>query len=99
MQKLCNRLATIKEGSIIRIDQVAAINREAYKKYRITCEGLSESDFAIAGITELKKQGDEITFFHSGDINKVIEIVARYRINDMQIDEPTLEEIFMHYYQ
>lgn len=99
VQRLCHRLAIIKEGSIIRIDEVSAINKEAYKKYRIICKELSKTDFGFDGITELDQDGDEITFMHSGDINAIIEVIARHRVTDLQIEEPSLEEIFMNYYK
>ena len=99
VQRLCHRLAIIKEGSVIRIDEVAAINREAYKKYKIICDDLSQTDFALDGIAEFKQEGNEITFMHSGDINTIVEIIARRNIIDLQIEEPTLEEIFMNYYE
>ena len=99
VQRLCHRLAIIKEGSIIRIDEISTINQEAYKKYRILCDGLSEEDFKIDGITEFKQDGKELSFMHSGDINSIINIVSKHRIVDMEIEEPTLEEIFMNYYK
>ena len=99
VQRLCHRLAIIKKGSIIRVDEISTINREAYKKYRILCKGLTKSDFSLDGITEFKQDGDEISFMHSGDINEVIGIVSRHRLIDMEIEEPTLEEIFMNYYK
>ncbi len=99
VQKLCNRLAIIKEGKIIRIDDVASINREAYRKYSITCDTLNSSDFSDGGFSEFTQEGNELSFLHSGDINEVLSIVANHKIIDMKIAEPTLEEIFMNYYR
>ncbi len=99
VQKLCDRLAIIKEGKIIRIDDVASINREAYRKYSIVCDTLKASDFSDGGFSEFIQKGNEMSFLHSGDINKVLTLVADHRIIDMKIAEPTLEEIFMNYYR
>lgn len=99
VQKLCHRLAIIKEGSIIRTDKVSAINKESYRKFRIVCDGLSIKDFEMNTVTELEIDGNEISFMHKGDINEIIQIVSKHKLMDMQIEEPPLEEIFMNYYK
>ena len=98
VQRLCDRLALIKEGSIIRIDEVSQINKEAYRKFRVVSDSLTEVDFQIEGVSDIKREEQEITFYHSGNINDVIKVVSGTNLIDMQIEEPDLEEIFLHYY-
>ena len=98
VQRLCDRLAIIKEGSVIRIDEVSQINKEAYRKFRIVSDSLTEVDFQIEGVSDIKREAQEITFYHSGNINDVIKVVSGGNLIDMQIEEPDLEEIFLHYY-
>jgi ABC-2 type transport system ATP-binding protein len=38
-------------------------------------------------------------FLYKGDINKIIQRLQGVKLANMLIEEPTLEEIFMHYYQ
>ncbi|TFG47142.1 MAG: ABC transporter ATP-binding protein [Dehalococcoidia bacterium] len=99
VQKLCDRVAIIKEGGIIRIDEVSTINREAYKKFKITADGFSETDLPMTEINDFQHKGNELSFIYRGDINNIIKIVSQHEIIDIQIEEPTLEEIFMHYYE
>ncbi len=99
VQKLCDRIAIIKEGSIIRIDEVSALNKESYKKFKIICNDLNEADLPKDGINDFTKTNNQITFMHKGNINEIIKIISQHEIIDLQIEEPTLEEIFMHYYQ
>jgi len=99
VQKLCDRIAIIKEGSIIRIDEISALNKESYKKFKIICNDLNEADLPKDGINDFTKTNNQITFMHKGNINEIIKIISQHEIIDLQIEEPTLEEIFMHYYQ
>jgi ABC-2 type transport system ATP-binding protein len=99
VQKLCDRVAIIKEGGIIRIDEVSTINRDAYKKFKITADGFSETDLSMIEINDFQHKGNELSFIYRGDINNIIKIVSQHEIIDIQIEEPTLEEIFMHYYE
>jgi ABC-2 type transport system ATP-binding protein len=99
VQRLCDRVAIIKEGSIIRIDEVSSINREAYKQFKIIAEGLGRAGLPGDGISDFVQKGNEITFIFRGDINSILKILSEHQIIDIQIVEPTLEEIFMHYYE
>ena len=38
-------------------------------------------------------------FFFKGDINVVLQRLGAMQVTDLTIEEPTLEEIFMHYYE
>ncbi|MEL7562501.1 ABC transporter ATP-binding protein [Dehalogenimonas sp. 4OHTPN] len=99
VQRLCHRVAIIKEGSIIRIDEVAAINRQAYKQFRITSTDLNVADLPAAEVSDIHQDGGELSFLFRGDIDTVLKLIARHHVTDIQILEPTLEEIFMHYYE
>ena len=39
------------------------------------------------------------TDVYKGDINKMTKIISSQKVQDVLIKEPTLEEIFMHYYK
>jgi ABC-2 type transport system ATP-binding protein len=99
VQKLCDRIAIIKEGSIIRIDEVSALNKESYKKFKIICNDLNEADLPKDGINDFTKTNNQIAFMHKGNINEIIKIISQHEIIDLHVEEPTLEEIFMHYYR
>ncbi len=99
VQKLCDRVSIIKEGSIIRTDEVATLKKESYKKFKIVGEHLDREDFKKGEINDFVKEDTYVSFLYKGDINDIIRVVAKHTISDMHIEEPTLEEIFMHYYR
>jgi len=39
-----------------------------------------------------------LDFFFKGNINSIIHELSVMKVEDVLIEEPTLEEIFMHYY-
>jgi ABC-2 type transport system ATP-binding protein len=47
----------------------------------------------------LQKDDGAVHFFFKGNINKMMDIISQQPITDVTIEEPTLEEIFMHYYE
>ncbi|MCA9940842.1 MAG: ABC transporter ATP-binding protein [Anaerolineales bacterium] len=99
VQKMCNRVAIIKEGSIINIQDIRTLQQDNYKKIRVMAEGLEGKRFEIPGVSNLTRENGAVSFFFKGDINAMLHIISQKEIRDVTIEEPTLEEIFMHYYE
>jgi ABC-2 type transport system ATP-binding protein len=43
--------------------------------------------------------GNLLSFMYSGDINELISSLSGMKLVNITIEEPSLEEIFMHYYK
>ena len=99
VQKLCGRVAIIKEGSVINIQEIKALQKDNYKKIKVTAEGLDEAQFALQGVTNLERDDDGFKFFYKGDINQITHLLSQQEIADLSVEDLTLEEIFMHYYE
>jgi ABC-2 type transport system ATP-binding protein len=101
VQRLCSRVAIIKEGSIINIQDIKTLQKDKYKKIRIVTSGADDKHFEVPGVSNLEKAEAEgvISFFFRGDINFITRLISEKEIVDVTIEEPTLEEIFMHYYE
>jgi ABC-2 type transport system ATP-binding protein len=70
-----------------------------YKKVRVAAEGLSAAALELPGVTNVQIEDGLASFFFKGDINAVLHKLSSLRVSDATIEEPTLEEIFMHYYE
>ena len=99
VQKMCSRVAIIKEGSIVDIQDVRTLERDNYKKIRVVADEINEKRFDIPGVIKLEKENGAVSFFYKGDINQITRAISAQEVSDVAIEEPTLEEIFMHYYE
>jgi ABC-2 type transport system ATP-binding protein len=50
-------------------------------------------------VTNLQADNGTARFFFKGDINQIMKKLSGMQVADVTIEEPTLEEIFMHYYE
>ena len=74
----------------------AAIIKEG-KIIRVdSVENLSKSNLRRVRIWE---DGQEKAFSYTGDMKKLIEELGGRNIEDLLIEEPSLDELFMHYYE
>ncbi len=100
VQKLCDRVAIIKDGAIIEVQQIKTLLENATK--RITLEFASDpvaDRFAIEGVTELSVSNHTVSFLYRGAVNRVTQLLAEQDLIDFLVEEPDLEEIFLHYYE
>ena len=99
VQRMCSRVAIIKEGKIIEVADIRTLQKNNYKKVQVVAEGIDASTFSLSGITNLEQNNDAVRFFYKGDINAVLQRIRNINVSDVTIEEPTLEEIFIHYYE
>jgi ABC-2 type transport system ATP-binding protein len=100
IQSLCKRVSIIKDGKIINVENIESLRKKQLKKVQI---GFGENpiirNVEISGIHEfVELPGNIISFMYSGDVNELINFLALQRVDTLIIEEPSLEEIFMHYY-
>ncbi|MFC7442985.1 ABC transporter ATP-binding protein [Laceyella putida] len=99
IQKTCDRVAIIKEGILVKVESVEALTHNKVKNVTITLDGEYDIDLQLAGIVKQERTGNTITLFYGGDINPLLVKLTQLPIKDISIEEPSLEEIFMHYYE
>ena len=99
VQRLCNRVGIIREGKIVEISDIRTLQQNNYKKVHVTAEGLTPATFNLPGVTNVQMENGASSFFFKGDINAVLQKLGGIQVSDVTIEEPTLEEIFMHYYE
>jgi ABC-2 type transport system ATP-binding protein len=99
VQRLCTRVAIIKEGSIVQIEDIETLRRDNYKKVRIAGVDGRGDGFDVEGVSNLEQHNGVVRFFYKGDINRLTRAISARDVTDVTIEEPTLEEIFMHYYE
>ena len=99
VQRLCNRVAIIKEGKLIDLQDIKTLRKDNYKKVHVFGSSLELKPFDIKGVARLEKTEGGLRFFYKGDINAITRLVGARNLTDLTIEDLTLEEIFMHYYE
>jgi len=98
VQRLCDRVGIIREGKMVEVSDIRTLQKNNYKKIRILSQQAPAS-FDLPGVSNLHQEGEWTQFFYKGDINQVLQRLSGLAIEDLNVEEPTLEEIFMHYYE
>jgi ABC-2 type transport system ATP-binding protein len=103
VQKICSRVAIIRDGAIVRTEDIGKLQREHLKKVTMTLRaGFSLDAIDVPGVSELKRDGNTVRFLYAGAADGLLEhLVAKgihRNLEDFLVEQSTLEEIFMDYY-
>lgn len=105
VQELCDRVAFIKDGNLLTVTTVSELTSSAAKRIRIKAP--------VAQLTELRRKLGRadgvrldvtvddyvLALAYDGSPTRLLQLLAGYDIQDLTIEEPDLEQVFMRYYQ
>jgi len=100
VQTFCKNVAIIKDGKIIKVENIETLRKKQLKKVTISFSEMPTENIGISGIESIiSNAGNMLSFMYSGDINELTGYLSKKKIDNLVIEEPSLEEIFLHYYQ
>lgn len=100
VQRFCKRVGILKDGRLLRVQSIRELRETGYKKVSVTVKGEIPTDFWQGSkVAELVQKKESATFLYQGDVNALFKKIAQLPLADAFVEEPTLEEIFLHYYK
>ncbi|HPG73834.1 MAG TPA: ABC transporter ATP-binding protein [Bacteroidales bacterium] len=97
VQRFCDRIGLIKHGQLIKESVAADFTDIGYRQVRIEAENIEKIE-NIEGVAGLEMQGRQCHFMYSGDMNRLIAVLSSMNVHSIHIEEPELENVFMHYF-
>lgn len=112
VQNYCGRAAVIKEGRLVACDKIENLRNTSAKRVSLrflpgspeipqpSAENLLQAGgFSPKDIADIRRADDSLSFLYNGEVNTLLKYLASLSLADINIDEPDLEEIFLHYYE
>ncbi|HET9094558.1 MAG TPA: ABC transporter ATP-binding protein [Solirubrobacteraceae bacterium] len=100
VERICDRVAIIREGRLVAVERVAELRGHAYHHVSIEFEApVAAEEFSrIPGVSELTAEGRRVSFKVTGALDPVVKAASRHTVLDMELIEPSLEEVFLSFY-
>lgn len=100
VQRLCDRVAILREGRLVGLQSMEELRENGYKKISLTARKPVEKNFfSIPGVANLEQADASVSFMFSGNTMTIMDKLHQLKLEDIFIEEPSLEEIFLHYYE
>jgi len=98
IQRLCDRVAIIKDGKILAIEEMEELKTKRLKNVVVETD-YSTPSITIAGASNVKRDGKLMTFNYNGEMKNLVKYLNTIDVENVEISEASLENIFMHFYE
>ena len=95
IQRNCSRAAIIREGQLIACGSVETLSGGGTR--RVTVRPAMVPGM-LSGVRDVQRQEDGVSFLYEGQMSALIDALHGLPVEDLTVAEPSLEEVFMHYY-
>jgi len=104
VQSICDRVGIIKEGEIVLIEKVEDLKSKFLQNVRIKFSSEKmineEKLLELDSVISCKKENESTLVLKvKEDINEFLNNITNFDIERLSIEDATLEEIFLHYYE
>lgn len=98
VSKICDKVGIIKDGILIKTDSVENLTKNSFSIVTVTSP---EKDRILEELSAetISSEEDTVKFKTELPAERLIGSLAKYRLDKILIEEPTIEELFMHYYE
>jgi ABC-2 type transport system ATP-binding protein len=99
--EVADRVGLIREGRLIAVERVDELRHRALHQVdaTLTTEHEVRAFEALPGVSNFSSAGSVLHFEVAGSLQPVVEQLARSDLVDLAIREPTLEELFLSFYE
>lgn len=98
ISKICDRVGIIKEGNLLKIETIQEIHKKNLTFVTIESDEIDKMIKDLK-IDVIKRDDHTIQFKNTVSSDFLVKKLAQYKIDNLLIEEATLEDVFLHYYQ
>lgn len=98
ISKICDRVGIIKDGCLLKVESIKDLQAKNLNLVTISSKEI-ENIIKDLKLEVEKLDTETIKFKNTLDSNELIKILSKHKVDKILIEEPTLEDIFLHYYK
>ncbi|MFH0916043.1 MAG: ABC transporter ATP-binding protein [bacterium] len=101
VERVCDRVAIVRAGRLATLETTASLLEKRRKHVTLVfSEPVDASSFAsLPGVSDVYAEGSTLSLRLIDGIDAVIKLAARHTLLDLNVENPTLDEVFMTYYE
>lgn len=99
VQRVCDRVGIIREGKLVALEDIEDLLKRGGKEVRVQLTApVDESRFITEDMIDVETVDRTVYFTYTGEYNALLKHLVRFEIEDIDISDPQLDDIFKHYY-
>ncbi len=99
VQRVCDRVGIIRSGQLVALEQIDTLLDRGGKDVRVhLAEPVDDAQFVTEDMIDVEIVDTAVQFTYTGEYNTLISHLGTFDIEDIEIGNPQLDDIFKHYY-
>ncbi|WP_293031683.1 ABC transporter ATP-binding protein [Natronococcus sp.] len=99
VQRVCDRVGIIRNGGLVALEDVDDLLKRSGKRVRVQlAEPVDESAFVTSEMIDVEIIDATVRFTYTGKPAELLEYLVQLAVEDVDISDPQLDDIFKHYY-
>jgi len=100
VERICDRVAIIREGRLVTVEDIDNLKARSIRRLEIHFAGpVSQDKFTeISGVKDVSVHDSVLTCTVVGELDALVKAASQARVVNIISHEPSLEEIFLDYY-
>ena len=101
VERVCDRVAIVRAAHLATLETTESLLEKRRKRVTLVFDRpVDATPFAqLAGVSDVTAQGTTISLRLRDGIDGVVKLAAQHTLIDLTIVHPTLDEVFMGYYE
>lgn len=99
VKRICDRVGFIKNGHLMKIIDIDNLLNNSYHSVTIISPEFKKLKLPIKDMIIKKQTDNSINFIYKGNINDLVKIISQINLENLIIEEPKIEDVFMDYYK
>jgi ABC-2 type transport system ATP-binding protein len=101
VERVCDRVAIIRGGRLAALETTGSLLEKRRKRVTLVFNTpVDASLFAsLPGVSDVRTEGPTVSLRLVDGIDAVVKLAAQHTLVDLNVENPTLDEVFMTYYQ
>ena len=101
VEQIAGKVAIIRQGVVVEVAETEMLVKRALRRVKVRFkepQPATELD-DLPGVKLLNSDGAMVYFEIEGEMDALIKALGKYPVSDFETERPSLEEIFMAYYE
>ena len=98
VSKICDKIGIIKDGKIVKEDTVENIIKNSMTYLTVESDDIDKINKEL-NLKIVSQQNNWVKFINDLNPNKLMDIISKYKINKLLIEEINIEDLFIEYYK
>jgi ABC-2 type transport system ATP-binding protein len=100
VEQVCDRVAVLRDGTLQAVERISDLKNVFYRWLTFHTAAPLDADewAALPGVNSVERLPNGIRVCLTGSVDPVVKLAARYPIQNLTIEEPSLEDFFMTFY-